>query len=222
MKKFEENIRATLDEEIRAIFCLVAIIAGLSAEQVFGRSKAKHVTAVRQLAMLIAHRWTGASLVAVGGVSDRDHTTVLFGIRAATARMESHPEFQVLTDRVLALLEAGGKPKAIAEQAEEEARQQRKEWASRAETVLAVEHFNLRQAERRRRMREARRAAAKMAASAALDERKRVRAAAAVEADVPFAERGPLTRQLGFEVQNAMFCEAMRAAGYPQKPASKT
>lgn len=65
------------------IVCLVAADHGLTSADLYGRSRTRRVVAARQAAMLAVRRQTDMSLSEIGRLFDRDHTTVLHGIRRA-------------------------------------------------------------------------------------------------------------------------------------------
>ncbi len=56
---------------------------------------------------LLRRLCAGASLPTIGYFLGRDHTTVLYGIRRAEARLACDPEFCALHDRVCRSLRVG-------------------------------------------------------------------------------------------------------------------
>lgn len=76
-------------------------------QQVFGASRSFQVKLARHAAMYRMHTEMGSSLAQIGRWLNRDHTTVLSGIRAHKARMEAasmawrteHPESADALDR---------------------------------------------------------------------------------------------------------------------------
>lgn len=65
---------------------------------IFGRSRDRHVAHARQTAMYLARK-IGMSLPKIGRELERDHTTVLYGIREVAKRMKADVQYelQVLT-----------------------------------------------------------------------------------------------------------------------------
>ncbi len=59
----------------------------------------KHVSRVRQAAYLIA-RENGAAYCRIGKRMSREHSTVMQGCRAATARVAADPAYAAFVDRV--------------------------------------------------------------------------------------------------------------------------
>jgi chromosomal replication initiator protein len=71
---------------------LTAEAFGLSTEDMLSRSARWRLAHPRQVAMLIAHRRTPYSFPRLGRLFDRDHTTIITGIRSAQKRIEGSPE----------------------------------------------------------------------------------------------------------------------------------
>lgn len=77
---------------------------GLSAREITGACRQVEHVRARFAIMWVARRATGLSTVTIGRrLGDRDHTTVINGLRSADRLRASHSEFRALTD---ALLEA--------------------------------------------------------------------------------------------------------------------
>lgn len=75
---------------IRDIVRLVAIYYRLSPAEIVGRSRRKAPLRARQMAVLLAHKFTGKSSVFIGRfIGQRDHTTILWSLRRMEARVES-------------------------------------------------------------------------------------------------------------------------------------
>lgn len=67
---------------------------GVRPGDITGAGRTRQVARARQAALLLGRRLTGHGLVALGGmVGGRDHSTVLYGIRQAEARLAEDPEF---------------------------------------------------------------------------------------------------------------------------------
>ena len=69
----------------REAFEEVAAMTGVPFHQIVGPDQNKRVSQARQLGMFIA-RERGATLQQIGDILGRDHTTVMYGIRAEKAR----------------------------------------------------------------------------------------------------------------------------------------
>lgn len=83
----------------------VARAAGVERQALAGRSRAAGVVAARHAAMLVLRERWQLSLVAIGALLGRDHTTVLHGLKAAQARRRHDPAYAA---RLNALLRKGG------------------------------------------------------------------------------------------------------------------
>ena len=74
--------------EIRAMHEAVVIAAdqtGITADLIYSEARTAAVAEARQIAYAIAHA-RGMSIAAIGRAMARDHTTVMHGLRAASAR----------------------------------------------------------------------------------------------------------------------------------------
>lgn len=78
----------------------VAIETGYTREDLISPSRRQPLAIWRQVFMYVA-RQSGFSLVAIGRALERDHTTVMHGVRVVAARIETHPAF---ADRVQQLV----------------------------------------------------------------------------------------------------------------------
>lgn len=86
----------------RVIRC-VARHHGLTVTDLVGVGRRRTVAHARCLAMYLARRLTGRSLEAIGAAfGGRDHTTVLHGVRVATARLAGDPSLADELDRLAA------------------------------------------------------------------------------------------------------------------------
>ena len=79
-----EQVRNPL-RPIREAFEEVASMTGVPFHHMIGPDRNKRVSHARQLGMFIA-RERGATLQQIGNILGRDHTTVMYGIRAEKAR----------------------------------------------------------------------------------------------------------------------------------------
>jgi hypothetical protein len=95
-------LRFQRGREITSIATLVAQQANLSLAQILGRNLSPHVAEVRQIAMYVARKVTGQSLVAIGRAFRRDHTTVGHALEQVEARMD--PDLRAWIDRIVATL----------------------------------------------------------------------------------------------------------------------
>lgn len=80
---------------------------GLSRAQMEGRSHARPVAHPRQVVMVMCRRYSGESLSRIGdSLGRRDHTTVLYGLRAVEARCAKYPKYFRKVSTICALIEA--------------------------------------------------------------------------------------------------------------------
>ncbi|HXF56644.1 MAG TPA: chromosomal replication initiator protein DnaA [Actinomycetota bacterium] len=90
---------ATILEETAAYF-------GLAVEDLVSKSRSRPLTTARHIAMYLLREHTGLSLIKIGELFDRDHTTVLHGIkkveRLMPARGSVYRQVQELTKKVRA------------------------------------------------------------------------------------------------------------------------
>lgn len=73
---------------------------GLLPEELTGRSRARHIIPARQEAMWMVHRRAGLPLTATGDLFDRDHTTVLHGVRRVEQRIREDEQLASWLERV--------------------------------------------------------------------------------------------------------------------------
>src|SRR5687768_12391264 len=79
----------------RHIVETVARFYGLTAADLRGRRRFRHVAQPRQVAAYLVRRLTGMSLVAVGiEIGGRDHTTVMYAVREVGERMRTNDELR--------------------------------------------------------------------------------------------------------------------------------
>jgi chromosomal replication initiator protein len=77
---------------------------GLAREDLVGKSRSRPLTTARHVAMYLARECTGLSLIKIGEMFDRDHTTVMHGIKKIEqlmrARGSVYNQVQVLTRKI--------------------------------------------------------------------------------------------------------------------------
>jgi chromosomal replication initiator protein len=75
---------------------------GVSVNELLSDRTARYVARPRQIAMWAASRATRASLPAIGrDIGDRDHTTVMHGIRTIERLRREQSSLRAISDRVL-------------------------------------------------------------------------------------------------------------------------
>ena len=89
---------------IRRLVEVVAQEFGVTAAQIVSDRRPARIVLPRQVVMWIAVQRQQHSLPRVGHCLLRDHTTVLHGVRAVTARMAEDPAFAARVDRVAAIV----------------------------------------------------------------------------------------------------------------------
>jgi len=80
----------TLDE----IMAITAKAYSLSVSMLCGRSRLRRVVRPRQFAMYLCRRYTNASLKEIGRVFDRDHTSVMYAVKAVEQRTLEQPQIR--------------------------------------------------------------------------------------------------------------------------------
>ena len=95
----QEISPATILEETAAYF-------GLGPDDLGSKSRSRPLTTARHVAMYLLRELTGLSLIKIGELFDRDHTTALHGIKKIEALMpargSTHRQVQELTKRIRA------------------------------------------------------------------------------------------------------------------------
>lgn len=71
---------------MRRVIHEVAQLAGVTPADITGRSRKRKFAYARQMAMLICRDYVAASYPEIGRVFNRDHSTVMYSIEAASAR----------------------------------------------------------------------------------------------------------------------------------------
>lgn len=89
LSEIETARQAELRDAVRVV-SRVAREAGLSLSEIRSRSRRRDLVDTRQAAALAARRETAASLPQIGRILNRDHSTVLHGLRQLAA--QSQPE----------------------------------------------------------------------------------------------------------------------------------
>jgi Bacterial dnaA protein helix-turn-helix len=75
---------------VRLVVAATAAHFGIAAEDLLSDRRTQPLCRRRQIAMYVAHRTTGRSLVFIGHkLGGRDHTTILHGVRAVRALIEA-------------------------------------------------------------------------------------------------------------------------------------
>lgn len=84
---------------------LVAEEWGVCRDALAGENRAQRVVRPRQAVMLIAAQHCGWSTPRIGRALRRDHSTVIYGIRAAEARAAEDPDYARRIGRVVERIE---------------------------------------------------------------------------------------------------------------------
>ena len=85
---------------LRAIQDAVCAVNGLAREELLSPRRSPRVARSRQLAMYLARELTPLSLTEIARGFDRDHTTVLYAIRAVSDRLEPGSETAAAIHRI--------------------------------------------------------------------------------------------------------------------------
>jgi chromosomal replication initiator protein len=85
-----EGLLPQTDREIpvEVILTTVAAYFGLTRADLVGKSRSRPLTTARHVAMYLTRECTGLSLLKIGEVFDRDHSTVMHGLRKVEALMK--------------------------------------------------------------------------------------------------------------------------------------
>ena len=90
---------------VNIIISAVCEATGLCRHTLLGQSRQADVAEPRQLVMLLARELTGASTTQIGRqLGDRDHTTVLHGVRVAAKRIQRDADYQALKAEVIHII----------------------------------------------------------------------------------------------------------------------
>lgn len=89
---------------IGEIVGLVARSYSLRPEDLRSRSRKRHITRPRQLAMYLCRRYTDASLKEIGRALSRDHTSVMYAIDAIERRTLEEPQLRYQLETISAKL----------------------------------------------------------------------------------------------------------------------
>lgn len=85
-------------------------VTGLTRPALLGQCRAKKYAYPRQLVMYLASERTSASTPMIGRLlGERDHTTIMYGVKRARARLEECPDYRRLRDDVVYWLDAVSK-----------------------------------------------------------------------------------------------------------------
>lgn len=94
---------------VRAVLAATAAKFGLTVEDLTSHQRTQPLVKRRQLAMFVAHGLTGRSSVFIGRVfGGRDHSTILHGVRAVQALLESSDAGTIEAVNQLVALTTGG------------------------------------------------------------------------------------------------------------------
>jgi chromosomal replication initiation ATPase DnaA len=85
--------RATTDH-LEAIIKMVALAFDLPEAAFFSRTHREIIVVPRHVVMYLARRNTACTLDDIGGHLEKDHGTVLYGVRATEDRMSANPVFK--------------------------------------------------------------------------------------------------------------------------------
>jgi chromosomal replication initiator protein len=100
----QEVLPVVILEETAAFF-------GLEPDDLASKSRSRPLTTARHIAMYLLRELTGLSLIRIGEHFDRDHTTVMHGIRKVESLMKSrgsvYRQVQELTKRIRARARSG-------------------------------------------------------------------------------------------------------------------
>ena len=89
---------------IGEIIGLVARSYSLRPEDLRSRSRKRHITRPRQLAMYLCRRYTDASLKEIGRALSRDHTSVMYAVDAIERRTLEEPQLRYQLEAISAKL----------------------------------------------------------------------------------------------------------------------
>lgn len=92
---------ALRDEVVGKMFSIVLQNEGISSREILAEIREQPVVEVR-LAMYLALRKMGFSTPQIGRRLNRDHTTVISGIRTARRRYDENPRFRFLVEKMVA------------------------------------------------------------------------------------------------------------------------
>ena len=90
IKRRTRGTRSNSGVPLESILLDVARRSGVSMVEIMSNRRIAHVAQARQLFMWMAHREHGYSLPVIGSFLDRDHTTVLHGVRAIDSAFVSN------------------------------------------------------------------------------------------------------------------------------------
>ena len=89
---------------VEAIIALVARSYSLRPEDLRSRSRKRHISRPRQLAMYLCRRYTDASLKEIGRSLSRDHTSVMYAVDAVERRTLEEPQLRYQLEAISAKL----------------------------------------------------------------------------------------------------------------------
>lgn len=133
MNALPDRVQAPFEGPLMTIARLVANVHEITINDLRGRKKSPPYAHPRQMAFYLAISLTGKSYPEIGRFFDRDHTTVMSGVRAFEARKAKDPELMALTQRIEAHPDLTGLGEIIAEDA---FRQEEERFRARLEDLV--------------------------------------------------------------------------------------
>lgn len=94
--------------DTRLVTSIVSRMTGVSVEAMRGPRRMANISKARHVACYVAHKVKGRSLPRVGQYLNRDHTTVLHGVKRITREMQGDHELAALVAAV-SIVATGGR-----------------------------------------------------------------------------------------------------------------
>lgn len=91
-------------ESFAAVLTATAAEFSCTRQELLGECRTADIVIARQAAMALGRRVLGYSLIRIGRLMHRDHTTVMHGISRTAARCEADPDFAARLDRLAAFI----------------------------------------------------------------------------------------------------------------------
>jgi len=103
-----ENLRDIAPAvSVKAVVIAVSQEAGISTEQLLGRSRTHALARYRHLAFVLAHELTHEPMMQIGRAMNRDHSTVWAGMKRCRERMLHDADLEEAYNRVYRKLKVG-------------------------------------------------------------------------------------------------------------------
>ncbi len=102
---------------VREVVIAVCEHFKISPQNLLGRGRHREFSKPRHLVCLLAHELTYQSLCDIGRAMDRDHTTILHGVRTTRLAIKKDPALARAYQELTAILEAKHKQTDVEEQA---------------------------------------------------------------------------------------------------------